>query len=588
MAANSEYRWKAGMQTSSQQLQAAVGEILNVLNLPKLSSFGPNAPPVVKDGSPMPQRLVPFDSATASQMEQRTSPQETIEVTPRTMPMTRENSIEPETSQEDTLIGAPMGTLYEVTKLRHLRNPEANDSFRSPLETDFISRGDIDIQDALDLFGVFNRSLNHYLWGGIALVHSNLESVRKSSSLLLAAILGVTALHIPGKAVIFDICYAEFTSLVSNSMLNRSHCFDTVRGLCIGAFWISDLSWKLSGHAVRIGTELNLHRSYYKARKTNGPEHMDAARLWYLLYVCDHHFSIAFGRPPVIHEDQAIANHENFLKLPGTAQPDLRLLSQVALFIILTKMYNTFGPDIDHILEEYDLALLRGFNMDLDGWRMRWESQLDPNPFISTYPSKGVALHYHFSKLQLNSLSLRGFKELPPTELSPSRREYANLAISSAISILQLVITQQDIREGLVGVPLYLQTMITYAAVFLHKVQRKWKSLHLVSDATVARELIQQTIDILKRVRASERHLAYQIANGLAKMLDRAKIEDQSSSSNPATGIPGYEASDIAPFSVYGDSMDLFDEHYFPLGFFDVTSITGAGPHMNQDDRIIM
>lgn len=143
-------------------------------------------------------------------------------------------------------------------------------------------------------------------------------------------------------------------------------------------------SGKLSGHAVRIATELTLHRSYVKALKSGAPEHMEAARLWYLLYVCDHHFSIAFGRPPVIHEDQAIANHENFLKLPGISQQDYRLHSQVALFIILTKMYNTFGPDIDHMLEENDLLLVGRFNMDLDNWRMRWESQLG-KPYFSSY-----------------------------------------------------------------------------------------------------------------------------------------------------------------------------------------------------------
>lgn len=229
------------MQTSSQQLQAAVTEILNVLNLPSLTSFGPEASPL-KQNSGAPQRSVHFGSNSSSHIEQRTSPLEILDPGPRTMAMTRENSNEPETSQEGTLVGAPMGMLYEVTKLRHLRNPRANDSARSPMETDIISRGDVDIRDALELFDIFSRSLNHYLWGGIGLVHSDLDSVRKSSSLLFAAILCVTALHIPGKTALFDCCYSEFTSLVSHSMLDRSHSFDTVRGLCIGAFWISDLS----------------------------------------------------------------------------------------------------------------------------------------------------------------------------------------------------------------------------------------------------------------------------------------------------------------------------------------------------------
>lgn len=96
--------------------------------------------------------------------------------------------------------------------------------------------------EAKELFVIFSQSLNHYLWGGIALVHEDLNAVRNSSTLLLTAILAVTALHVPGKTKTFDICYSEFLTRVCDSMLDRYHNLDTVRGLCIGAFWLSDVS----------------------------------------------------------------------------------------------------------------------------------------------------------------------------------------------------------------------------------------------------------------------------------------------------------------------------------------------------------
>jgi hypothetical protein len=124
-------------------------------------------------------------------------------------------------------------------------------------------------------------------------------------------------------------------------------------------------------------------------------------------------------------------------------------------------MFHIFGPDVDQKLEENDLHLLGRFNMDIDNWRMRWESQLALNPYISDYPAKGISLHLHFGKLQLNALSLRGFQQ-SSASLSTSRRDYANLAVSSAVSILDLVINVPDIRNGLVGVPLYLHTMVSH------------------------------------------------------------------------------------------------------------------------------
>jgi hypothetical protein len=50
-----------------------------------------------------------------------------------------------------------------------------------------------------------------------------------------------------------------------------------------------------------------------------------------MLYVCDHHFSIAYGRPPMIAESVQIREHERFLQLPFANALDYRILSQVHL-----------------------------------------------------------------------------------------------------------------------------------------------------------------------------------------------------------------------------------------------------------------
>lgn len=187
-----------------------------------------------------------------------------------------------------SLVTAPMGSLYEVTQLSDIRanSPGENESSDHSLVTDFISRGVVELQEAEELFQYFDQVLNRYLWDGIALVHNDLASVRNSSSMLSAAILAVTALHMPNKERTFDTCYTEFAKLASGSMLDRHHTLDDLRGLCIAAFWLADVSWKLSGYAVRIATERNLHQCFRKATQ-GSPEHKEQARLWYLLYVCN-------------------------------------------------------------------------------------------------------------------------------------------------------------------------------------------------------------------------------------------------------------------------------------------------------------
>jgi hypothetical protein len=394
-------------------------------------------------------------------------------------------------------------------------------------------------------------SLNHYLWVGLEQTHPSFYSVRKSSELLTATILAVTALHLPTSSETFDKCYREFLALIASSMFSRYHSIDDVRGLCIAAFWLSDVSWKLSGHAIRIATELNVHQSFAKALEGD-PEHFQRARLWYMLYVCDHHFSIAYGRPPMIAESIQIREHELFLTSPLADAIDARILSQVALMQILTRVFDRFGerrlPDRNTIrmgrggaandanpsnessstmLTEEDFVDVRNFNVEIEQWRMLWYSRQRANNFIGTFPPKGIILYSYFAKLQLNILAVRGVS-LNSGRLSTERKELTNMAISAAASILTFVLEEDDLRRALVGTPLYVHMMIAFACVFLMKVATKWNRImgfNIEHSYTNVSRLMEKMIDLLKRSVTSDRHVLHHIAAGLEKMLGKMTAE---------------------------------------------------------------
>lgn len=161
------------------------------------------------------------------------------------------------------------------------------------------------------------------------------------------------------------------------------------------------------------------------------------------------------------------------------------------------------------------------------------------------------------------------------------------------MTILRLVNEEPDIKAALVGVPLYLHTMVTFAAVFLLKVQQKWQSAGLGIDSAHLKELVGQVIKLLNESKAGNRHLSYHIASGLSRMLDRFAVWEHHQATvlsvNPANGshtqvtntsygagASGQTAYDtnteFVPFGMYGEAMPLYDEHYFPVGFFDVLS----------------
>lgn len=117
--------------------------------------------------------------------------------------------------------------------------------------------------------------------------------------------------------------------------------------------------------------------------------------------------------------------------------------------------------------------------------------------------------------------------------MSPERKKRANVAIESSIGTLQAVLDEPDIQRALIGVPLYLHSMITFAAVFLLKIaakaccpgntaqQNSIASAKLAIDVPFVRELVGRIVDLMvsSSQRASERHLSHHIARGLRKML---------------------------------------------------------------------
>ncbi|KAJ5930684.1 hypothetical protein N7466_006177 [Penicillium verhagenii] len=480
-------------------------------------------------------------------------------------------SMDREETSATSLVTAPMGSLYEVTQLSENRegSPGQNYAPDQALVTDFISRGVMDLQEAEKLFEHFDLVLNRYLWDGALLAHRDLTSARKSSSMLSAAILAVTALHLPTKERTFDTCYTEFAKLASESMLGHHHTLDDIRALCIGAFWLADVSWKLSGYAVRIATERNLHQFYRKAIQ-GSPEHKEQARLWYLLYkltdskTLEHHFSIAYGRPPIIHEDASITQHNVFAQSPSTSQGDLRLHSQVDLFIILTRIYFSFGPDVDLEVPESEFPKIDQFDLDLIDWKGAWLNRLTGSRYVGRYPYKAVDMHYNFSRLQLNSVALRTYHSSTSSKaMSPERRKRANIAIESAIATLKVVLDEPDIQLALVGVPLYLHSMITFAAVFLLKIAAKAcsngpnpaglrqknsiSSAGLHVDIGEVRAIVGRIVELMVSCseRASERHLSHHIARGLRKMLTGLEEWEKRNGGQKSMGPAMQEASSL-------------------------------------------
>jgi hypothetical protein len=141
---------------------------------------------------------------------------------------------------------------------------------------------------------------------------------------------------------------------------------------------------------------------------------------------------------------------------------------------------------------------------------------------------QALSIHYHFAKLQLNTLALRGASPGTIRALSPLRKTHAAIAISSASAVLQIVLSQGS--PPLLGVPLYFNTMIAFAAVFLLKVSAdpKWRSIGAgVPGGNQAWEVVYRIVDLLNETSrtACESHIVPHMAKGLAEMREKCVVE---------------------------------------------------------------
>lgn len=319
--------------------------------------------------------------------------------------------------------------------------------------------------------------------------------------------------------------------------------------------------------AVRVATEIALHRSMQKAIQGDHSHYMKT-RLYYLVYVCDHHFSIIYGRPPMTQQDEAIRATAKFLQSPLATEDDSRLVSQVEFWTVGARGFQQFGTDIDQPLEDSVLPQLRTLTVELDSWRGRWSEKFRRNRHIGDYPRKGITLHAHFIKLYLLSHALRGIGDSSTrsTEGALELDELVCSAVLSATSILRIVINDRDIHGYLNGLPTYFHIMIPFAAVFLLKVTRKQSELVGTTFGEASR-LVRELAVVLRRISSAmhPQHLLVSVARGVESLLEHFP------SSNEVVPTAALESSHQDPFipsQIFGldngwDSLDLMQDMDF-------------------------
>jgi hypothetical protein len=295
--------------------------------------------------------------------------------------------------------------------------------------------------------------------------------------------------------------------------------------------------------AVRAANQLQLHRSIYRALDGDRVSYL-RTRLFYLVYVCDHHFSVPYGRLPMTgsHSD-VITAWRHFLQSKHACDDDRRLLSQVHVWSIYSRVQDKFGINIEAQLPAEEFPQVRSFIAELDSYRADWNESFSQNLRIGNYPNKGLGLHHHFAKLYVCSHIFRGRTTIV-CGMVCELDEIVNTSIRSATSILESLISDGEIQSYLSGLPSYFFTMITFASAFLLKLAQRYPDIPCVNKTDIF-ELIRRVVETLRLVSATmhERHLLSSIVRGLQEVLARVPDTDPQLQPPSHSGTSGIVAN---------------------------------------------
>lgn len=535
-------RWKSSVTKDVTSLYASLERVLKLLNLPDL--------PALQLASQDPAMFFETEVDNAVDDDEEPSADNSPKVTPLT----------------DNLSHVPIDSLYQITGLRSLKASEGMSEDQNRIckqlrDTDFIARGVIKQEDAEYLADFYLKRLDPYIWH-LAGDYTDLESFRSRSPTLTACVLTVAALHDTSRPNLYPICSKEYRRLVANAMFERKIDMEYLRACVIGSYWLSDISWTLSGYAIRRASEFQFkqcyqiiaenHKSPGKVDQKKIQEAMVGIRLLYLLYISDHHLSVLYGRSSIMRDNESyILGWETYLSCPLATTSDRRIASQICLLHLMNQIRETLGPeDITTTLPPSAANDIDKFQRQLDDWVARF-SRHNNHPIIGTWPNKGAVMHYHWAKLYLTSYSLRGLDGTIPEHFL----ELASSAVQSAQNIITFLLEDKDAHMAMTYVPHHVHGMIAFATMFLLKVAtRHGEQLYI--DRSHISMLLAALAKQFRATVVGKEHLIHRMADGVEKMADM--LDPQSRNRTPRNGpTAGSVDADVKP--VKGLNTDVLN-----------------------------
>ncbi|KAJ7633103.1 fungal-specific transcription factor domain-containing protein [Roridomyces roridus] len=278
-----------------------------------------------------------------------------------------------------------------------------------------------------------------------------------------------------------------------------------------------DKTWILLGMAIRVATDLNLHRKTSVASddtedsRVRDYEVHNRERTWLLCFCLDRSFSAQMGKPYSIKEDFVIRDAAQWARSPVAIPTDAGLAAYVDLQRIISRSLDLLysGTDsLSGLLENCDyLLIIKTFETQVLAWRQELPTYAahhgEPDPEARWVEYRGYISQYYFNyaMLVLNSFGLQNALERAPLNIG----HFFARCHSSAIACAVLVRDQLGPRGFMKYSPDSHFVQTSYAVLSLLKLIRPEFQAFLDHEHQTI-SLVKEVADVLDKISVNPQH----------------------------------------------------------------------------------
>ncbi|KAF9014122.1 hypothetical protein BDQ17DRAFT_1396179 [Cyathus striatus] len=331
-----------------------------------------------------------------------------------------------------------------------------------------------------------------------------------------------------------------------------------------------DKTWLLLGMAIRMATDLNLHRKTAVASqdtqegKARDHEVHNRERTWIVCFCLDRSFSAQMGKPHSIKEDYIIRHADDWYRAPAAIPSDASLAGYAELQRILSRSLDFLyaGADSASGLQtniDY-MLVIKTFETQVMAWKQMWcnsrLSEGEPTSHVQ-YKKLVSEFYFHYAMLVLNSFGLQNALERTPVDIG----HFFGRVHSSAISCATIVRDHLGPTGFMKYSPDSHFVQTSYAVLSLLKLVRPEFQAFLDNEqATLS--LVKDVADVLDNISANHLHTPA-LYSGFLRALIAAKLEPQSNASGDVSSLNDHQQSNISHGEMPPPSS--FDHHHHPF-----------------------